>query len=95
MRNALFTVFIITLLASCSTMDRKLDIAGKWTVRLDSADIGKKESWQGKLYETTIQLPGTTDAAGLGIPADIQPSLEKSKLQHLTRAHQYIGPEQR
>lgn len=92
MRNALFTVFIITLLASCSTMDRKLDIAGKWTVRLDSADIGKKESWQGKLYETTIQLPGTTDAAGLGIPADIQPSLEKSKLQHLTRAHQYIGP---
>lgn len=92
MRNALFTVFIIILLASCSTMDRKLDISGKWTVRLDSADIGKKESWQGNLYETTIQLPGTTDDAGLGIPANVQPSLEKSIMQHLSRAHQYIGP---
>ena len=92
MKNALFTVFTIILLASCSTVDRKLDITGKWTVRLDSADIGKKESWQGKLYETTIQLPGTTDDAKLGFPTDMQSSLEKTNLQHLARIHQYIGP---
>lgn len=92
MKNALFALLIITLLASCSTMDKKLEISGKWTVRLDSTDIGTKESWQGQLYETTIQLPGTTDGARLGTPADMQPSLEKSKMQHLTRTHQYIGP---
>lgn len=92
MKNALFALLIILQLASCSTMDRRLDVSGKWTVRLDSTDVGLKESWQGNLYETAIQLPGTTDNAGLGIPIDMKPSLEKSKLQHLTRTHQHIGP---
>lgn len=92
MKNAFFTLLITLLLASCSSTSHRLELSGEWTVRLDSTDIGITESWQGKMYETAIQLPGTTDDAGLGVPTAVEPTLESSVLQHLTRANQHIGP---
>lgn len=66
MKKLLFSLLIIILSTSCSSEKKQLDISGEWTVRLDSTDVGIKESWQGNLFETPMQLPGTTDDAGLG-----------------------------
>ena len=91
MKNVLGTLFILWLLTACTEVSR-MDLTGLWTVRLDSADIGIRESWFGKLYNTSISLPGTTDMAGLGEKCIWKPALTRPQMLHLTRAYSYIGP---
>ena len=91
MKKLLFSLLIIILSTSCSSEKKQLDISGEWTVRLDSTDVGIKESWQGNLFETSMQLPGTTDDAGLGTPNALEPALSKPQLLYLTRLHNYVG----
>lgn len=69
-----------------------LDLSGKWTVGLDSTDIGLTENWQERLFTTPISLPGTTDGAGLGIENTLKPALTKPQLTYLTRKHKHVGP---
>lgn len=69
-----------------------INLAGEWTVSLDSADIGLNQGWEGQLFSTPIELPGTTDAAGLGEECVLKPSINKPQILHLTRAHRYVGP---
>ena len=57
---------------------QSLDLAGSWKASLD-----------GKTY--TIQLPSTTDLAGLGEPNTLAPELTKPQLSRLTRKHSHIG----
>ena len=87
------TGFLLLLLqlTACVQASR-IDLAGRWTVRLDSADAGMDGAWYGKLYDTPITLPGTTDMAGLGIPSSLEPALAKPQMLRLTRAYSYIGP---
>lgn len=93
MKNTLLASLFILGLISCNKgADAKLDVSGQWTVCLDSADIGVKDSFFGKLYDSTIQLPGTTDMACLGNKCTLKPALEKPQMLHLTRAYSYIGP---
>jgi beta-galactosidase len=49
-------------------------LAGEWHVRLDSEDVGVQQRWYGATLASAerIQLPGTTDQAGLGHALDIQ-----------------------
>ncbi|MCM0324830.1 glycoside hydrolase family 2 [Bacteroides fragilis] len=91
MKKLLFSLLIIILSTSCSSEKKQLDISGEWTVRLDSTDVGIKESWQGNLFETPMQLPGTTDDAGLGTLNALEPALSKPQLLYLTRLHNYVG----
>lgn len=49
-------------------------------------------SYGGKLFDTSITLPGTTDEAHLGTKCTLKPALEKPQLLHLTRAYSYVGP---
>ncbi|MCZ2654366.1 MULTISPECIES: hypothetical protein [Bacteroides] len=91
MKKLLFSLLIIILSTSCSSEKKQLDISGEWTVRLDSTDVGIKESWQGNLFETPMQLPGTTDDAGLGTLNALEPTLSKPQLLYLTRLHNYVG----
>lgn len=92
MKNAFLASLMLLQMASCSNPVEQLNLSGEWTVRLDSADAGISESWSGKLYENKIMLPGTTDAAKLGMKCTLQPELTKPQLLHLTRAYSYIGP---
>lgn len=92
MKNVFLASLMFLQLISCSSPIGKLDISGEWTVRLDSTDVGLKESWSGKLYDNKILLPGTTDAAGLGNKTTLEPLLVKPQILHLTRLYSYIGP---
>lgn len=92
MKNVFVALCFVWSLVACTTQVDRLDLAGQWTMRLDSTDVGIAEGWYGKLYETSIDLPGTTDEAGLGTGCTLTPALQKPQLLHLTRAHAYIGP---
>lgn len=70
---------------------RAIDLSGNWGIALDSADKGIKEHWYTKSFSDDIQLPGTTDGAGMGVSCQLAPRLEKPQLLHLTRKHSYIG----
>ena len=85
-----FLLLLLQLTACVQT--NRIDLAGRWTVRLDSADAGIDGAWYGKLYDTSIALPGTTDMAGMGIPCSLEPALTKPQMLRLTRAYSYIGP---
>ena len=91
MRNT-FLLVMILLLAACTPSTDKIDLSGTWTVRLDSADVGIAKNWQGQIWDTPIQLPGTTDDAGLGVHSSLEPELTKPQLLHLTRQNSYVGP---
>lgn len=92
MKNLFITWLFCLLWVSCTSSVTHLDLSGQWTVRLDSTDTGIKSSWSGKLYDTYITLPGTTDEACLGTKNTLQPALQKPQLLHLTRKYSYIGP---
>jgi len=73
-------IALLFSLVSCAEKQQILDISGNWEVSLDSMN-----SFQ------PIQLPGTTDMAGLGVANELEPALKKPQLLHLTRKHAYIG----
>lgn len=91
MKNLLGILLCLLHFTACTQANR-MDLSGTWTVRLDSTDVGQKESWYGHLYDAAITLPGTTDMAGLGTPCRLEPELKKPQLLHLARAYSYIGP---
>lgn len=91
MRNT-FLLAMIFVLVACTPSTDKIDLSGIWTVRLDSADAGIVENWPGQLWDTPMQLPGTTDDAGLGVRSALEPELTKPQLLHLTRQNSYVGP---
>lgn len=92
MKKVLFYFLVLSQLVLCKIEAHQIDLSGKWTVKLDSTDIGIAEGWQGKLYDISMTLPGTTDDAGLGIPNTLQPELAKPQLLYLTRLNSYVGP---
>lgn len=87
----IFWLFVGILLASCENKSFQINLSGEWTVRLDSTDVGAEEVWYGRLYETPINLPGTTDQAGLGTKCTLEPAMKKPQLLQLTRAYSYVG----
>lgn len=91
MKKIMGVLLLLLQLTACTQVSR-IDLSGQWTVRLDSADAGMDGAWYGKLYDTPMALPGTTDMAGLGTPCSLEPALTKPQMLHLTRAHSYIGP---
>lgn len=92
MKNILLLVLTSFLFCSWSSMDKKIiDISGQWTVQLDSTDIGLQNGWQNTIFKQIINLPGTTDDFGIGIPNRLKPGLSKPQLSHLTRKNSYIG----
>lgn len=91
MKNTLIAWLFCLPFASCTSPVTQMDLSGQWTVCLDSTDVGMV-SFGGKLFDTSITLPGTTDEAHLGTKCTLKPALEKPQLLHLTRAYSYVGP---
>lgn len=88
------TAIILTLaLNACSKPNiEQIDLSGAWQVKLDSTNVGEGENWaSSKIMGTSINLPGTLDDAGLGIPNTLEPAINNYVMSNLTRKHQYIG----
>ena len=78
----LLLLLATSLLISCTRPeDFVVDLSGEWEVRLDSPDAAPQ----------SIQLPGTTDMAGIGTADTLQPRLEKPQVLRLTRRHSFVG----
>lgn len=76
-------IFILFLLAGAAGCGQEMDLSGKWSVVLQD------EAFAGQAYD--IELPGTTDAAGLGYADTLKPTLTRPVLVHLARRHSYVG----
>lgn len=90
---------IIAIIAAASSLfspqkednNPPISLHGRWSVALDSLDIGESKGWTNQNFGTYMLLPGTTDDAGLGIADTLSPLLQKPQLLHLTRRHSYLG----
>lgn len=69
-----------------------INLKGLWQFQIDSTNAGIDEKWFSKELAEQIQLPGTMDDAGFGIPSTLEPRLEKPQLLRLTRKNSYVGP---
>jgi len=91
------TKYIILVIFSLMTVHPghatiyKLNLSGVWSIQTDSTDIGISEKWFSTSFTGQINLPGTTDDAGLGIPNILLPELKKPQVLHLTRKNNYLG----
>ncbi|CAD0009076.1 sugar-binding domain-containing protein [Flavobacterium salmonis] len=91
-KHIITSVLLLLFLSSWDSREKTvMDIAGEWTVQLDSTDSGLKNGWQNMSFKQLMKLPGTTDDAGLGVPNKLKPSLEKLQMSHLTRKNSYLG----
>ena len=86
-------IVAIAILAACTKPEvTEIDLAGEWTVKLDSTNVGMSEGWAEKTLDgTPVQLPGTLDDAGIGKENTQAPIMDNSVMWGLTRKHQYIG----
>lgn len=85
-------IFLSLLCSRTIAQERTLDLSGQWTYALDRAMSGEKENWNNRLFDKTLQLPGTLDDNGIGDPSDVPLKLEKATMLQLTRKHRYVGP---
>ena len=83
---------LLMCLFSCKNNPSRISLAGEWKFALDSTDTGINENWAEQNFKNTIQLPGTTDDAGYGTPNQLEPSIQKPQVLHLTRKNSYVGP---
>ncbi|MFT3783379.1 MAG: discoidin domain-containing protein [Nibricoccus sp.] len=88
MPRLFLSVALLSLLlasGSCPTWAgaaRTQSLAGEWQIRLDEQNEGLTADWAGKglpvsagAIKSSIQLPGSTDQAGIGKPNPVAPSL--------------------
>lgn len=70
----------------------KLDLAGQWSVALDSARISPIGLPASKKFDTIVSLPGTLDDAGIGYPpsADTD-TMNKEVMRSLWRKKRFVG----
>ena len=67
--------------------DGAQSLAGEWRFATDPQDVGNSVNWAGLTFENSLQLPGTTDEAGIG---ELQSDTGKD-LGILVRKHNYLG----
>ncbi|WP_319589516.1 sugar-binding domain-containing protein [uncultured Draconibacterium sp.] len=86
-------IVAIAILAACTKPEvTEIDLAGEWTVKLDSTNVGMSEGWAEQTLDgMPVQLPGTLDDAGIGKTNTQKPVMDNSVMWGLTRKHQYIG----
>lgn len=92
MQKLILVLLLLSPLYELQAEDHKLSLEGSWGVCLDSLGCGESEGWQNRDFPVKIDLPGTTDEAGLGIADTLPALLAKPQLTHLTRRHSYVGP---
>jgi hypothetical protein len=91
MMRKIFSAIALLISLACAAQQQELDLSGQWTYQLDSLSAGEKEGWYNKLFERSLQLPGTLDDAGIGNAHDLTVRFEKATLLQLARKHSYTG----
>ncbi|QEG23408.1 sugar-binding domain-containing protein [Mariniblastus fucicola] len=78
------------ILAASEPVD-PIDLAGRWSVKLDPDDRGEQEQWFDGFTGTEIELPGICTEAGLGKPLDAEIVRLPKAYQHLHQRRSYLG----
>lgn len=91
MKRFLFICISLIMFSACRETSPVISLAGEWQFAMDSTDVGVTEKWFERTFSDKIQLPGTTDEAGYGIPNSLPPSIGKPQILHLTRKNSYVG----
>ncbi|CAM3320297.1 sugar-binding domain-containing protein [Zobellia roscoffensis] len=91
--NYFLMVLLSVVLFQCGTKtENQISLAGKWTVKLDSLNIGETENWPNTILTgSEIELPGTLDDAGIGEPNTMQPAINNYVMSNLARKYYYTG----
>lgn len=92
MKQFLIVCFCLVAFSACKETSPVISLAGEWQFAMDSIDVGVSEKWFDRSFADKIQLPGTTDEAGYGVPNTLPPSIGKPQILHLTRKNSYVGP---
>jgi hypothetical protein len=89
-----FFFLLIMMSQYLQAFDDSQSLAGEWQVRLDPKIVGASQNWisPDARFEQKINLPGTTDEAGLGVPLAMKPIVSKEGLARLHRKTSFIGP---
>jgi len=89
-QKLVFLSLILVVSVSCKTKSgeirKTMDLSGEWQFKIDSVDVGIKNSWYTSNFSESIVLPGTTDLAQKGY------TTEKVNTGRLNRIHSYEGP---
>ncbi|MEL7500584.1 MAG: sugar-binding domain-containing protein [Planctomycetota bacterium] len=69
----------------------RIDLTGRWQVRLDPQDVGERESWFSRDGGQAAKLPGTVSEAGLGKALQMPVELNTTTLKRLRQRRRYQG----
>jgi hypothetical protein len=86
-----FFLLFLTLFPISLSAQSELSLAGEWDLAFDKNLDGGVHRWLKNKYPYKMQLPGTTDEAGLGDSLTLKPLLDREALYQLARKHRYIG----
>jgi hypothetical protein len=90
MSRILYLFLLFTLFSQTSKAQESLSLAGEWEVAFDIDDAGSHRMLKRRMPHK-IQLPGTTDQAGLGDSLTTKPALNRASLYQLARKHRFVG----
>jgi beta-galactosidase/beta-glucuronidase len=91
-KNILLVCTCFLLCHFAKAQSESISLAGTWTLKLDSMNVGLQQKWYDQSFSQQITLPGTLDDAGIGAtPSLSTDSLYKAVLMSLTRKHRYVG----
>src|SRR6476659_4698815 len=49
-----------------------ISVAGTWSYRLDSLDVGLKQQWFNQAFQQTLHLPGSLNEQHIGNPINLK-----------------------
>jgi hypothetical protein len=74
MKKTFFFAIIALLLSACSKFmsnDNKISLAGEWTFRIDTVDVGIQQEWFNQQFTEKVNLPGSMNTNGKGFEVDV------------------------
>ncbi|WP_207513668.1 sugar-binding domain-containing protein [Longitalea luteola] len=76
----------VQALAQEPSTRENLSLAGTWTFRLDSMNVGLAQHWQDSLFKEVLRLPGTLEENKQGV------YVTQPVTQYLNQTYKYTGP---
>lgn len=91
-RRLFFLIIIMYGSADLTFAQFKINLAGKWAVALDSAQVASTALPGIAAFTQAALLPGTLDDAGIGYPPEVYTdTMNKAVMRNLWRKKRFIG----
>jgi len=74
MKKSIFFTIIILSFYACSKLtsnESKINLAGEWSFKIDTADVGVQQEWFKQLFTEKVNLPGSMNTNGKGFDVDV------------------------